>query len=100
MAVLIALSIEKARGEATHLDQYVVLCLCFGAYYFQVLAFIWRIITGFDKYLNPTRWTPIAPKVHIKIYSQLLVTAILVLQFIFWAKVPDQAADAESGCEQ
>jgi hypothetical protein len=98
MAVLIALTIEKARNNASPLDQYVVLCLCFGAYYSHVVTFFWRLITGFNENWDPSRWTAVAPKPHIRIYAQLLMVATMILQFIFWARLPSQPPEGEDGC--
>ncbi|KAK4445242.1 hypothetical protein QBC34DRAFT_441820 [Podospora aff. communis PSN243] len=102
MAVLIALTIEKARGNASPLDQYVILCLCFGAYYSHVVTFIWRLATGFNENWDPSRWTAVAPKPHIRIYAQLLMVATMVLQFIFWARLPSEPPPEweEEGCER
>jgi len=92
-AVLIALVIQIARGTATDLDQYIVLLLCFGAYYSNVAIFLWRILTCFRKEWDPTRWTVLASTLSLRIFSQVILTAIATLQFVFWSKLPKGGTD-------
>src|SRR4051794_12202224 len=70
-AVLIALSIQIARGTASDLDQYIVLLLCFGAYYSHVAIFLWRMLICFRKEWDPTRWTALGSTLPLRIFSQV-----------------------------
>lgn len=97
-AVLIALSIQIARGTATDLDQYIVLLLCFGAYYSHVAIFLWRILTCFRKEWDPTRWTVLASTLPLRIFSQVILIAIVTLQFVFWSRLP--RGEMEDGCRR
>ncbi|KAK0721113.1 hypothetical protein B0H67DRAFT_578157 [Lasiosphaeris hirsuta] len=96
-AVLIALSIQTARGAVTDLDQYIVLLLCFGAYYSHVAIFIWRAIIFFRKEWDPTRWTALAADLPLRIFSQVILIAIAILQYIFWLRLSE--GQTENNCQ-
>jgi len=99
-AVLIALTIQTARGAVTDLDRYIVLLLCFGSYYSQVVIFLWRAVTCFKKELDPTRWTALAAKLPLRVYSQVVLVAIVVSQFVFWLTLPSGQVGSSSVCRR
>jgi len=99
-AVFTALTIQTARGAVTDLDRYIVLLLCFGSYYSQVVIFLWRAVTCFKKELDPTRWTALAAKLPLRVYSQVVLVAIVVSQFVFWLTLPSGQVGSSSVCRR
>ncbi|KAI5918360.1 hypothetical protein F4810DRAFT_692437 [Camillea tinctor] len=97
-ATFVALIVQTAQAAAlTVVDIYVVLLLCFGYFYFLVPTFFWRLLTGFDAALDPTRWPSgsRAGTLHHVVHS-LLLLAVAAFQLWFWITVTPSAD--KGGC--
>ena len=80
----LALVTQVARHAATDLDIYIVVLLTFGGYYPIVPIFVWRALTCFDPFLDPSRW-PALPEPTIYSTVQYFVLAVLAaFQVWFW----------------
>ncbi|GAP84267.1 hypothetical protein SAMD00023353_0700700 [Rosellinia necatrix] len=97
VASFIAIISQVDTGSATVVDLYISLLICFGDYFFFIPTYIWRLASGFNPLLDPTRWLVAAPSASYSFLDQLLVVASAAFQIWFWAwKVPK---DVPPDCE-
>ncbi|KXJ88834.1 hypothetical protein Micbo1qcDRAFT_206977 [Microdochium bolleyi] len=92
LALVVQTAQKNTRGTAiddntglTALDTHVVLLLCFGYYYSIVPTYLWRLVTGFDPRLDPTRWPRLKPSVTYIYAHAALVAGVAGFQLWFWA---------------
>ena len=75
-ATFLALLIQVSLNTLTALDIYIVLLLTFGGYYYLVPLYIWRLLTGCDPFLDPTRWPRVKTS---RPFSRLMFMLLVVV---------------------
>jgi hypothetical protein len=86
-STFLALVISAADGSSNlqTVDIYVTLLLTFGYYLFLVPLYVWRIVTGGNARLDPTRWPTIRSGALYNVLTSLLLLAVGAFQLWFWA---------------
>ncbi|UNI19242.1 hypothetical protein JDV02_005439 [Purpureocillium takamizusanense] len=88
-AEFLAVLIQISQATIEPVDIYIVLLLCYGAFLFLAPLYIWRIVTGFEPSLDPTRWPVVEPGILDTQLHYLLLIAVSSFQIWFWAVPAD-----------
>ena len=100
-ATFLALLIQVAANALSIVDVYIVLLLTYGAYYYLVPLFLWRFITCFDPFRDPSRWPRVEPTPVYSVFWFLLLVAVATFQMWYWCTgihtLP--AIDLPAGCQ-
>lgn len=84
-ATFLALVIQTSMNALQPVDIYIILLLTYGAYYSFVPLYIWRMATGCNPLLDPTRWSRVEHP--DRVYSTAffaLLAAVTSFQLWFW----------------
>jgi hypothetical protein len=89
-ATFLALVIQTVQHGLYEADIYIILLLTFGAYLFIVPWLLWRLATGCQPLLDPSRFPLVDPgPTHSDLHS-LLILAVTGYQLWFWfTKIPN-----------
>jgi hypothetical protein len=89
-ATFLALVIQSIRDDLYAAEIYIILLLTFGAYLFLVPQLLWRLITGCQPLLDPSRFPLLDPgPTHSDLHT-IMILAVTSYQLWFWfVKVPD-----------
>jgi hypothetical protein len=89
-ATFLALVIQTVKHRLYEVEIYIILLLTFGAYLFIVPWLLWRLVTGCQPLLDPSRFPLVDPgPTHSDLHS-LLILAVTGYQLWFWfVRVPD-----------
>lgn len=89
-ATFLALVIQTVQNDLHAVEIYIILLLTFGAYLFLVPQLLWRLVTGCQPLLDPSRFPLVDPgPTHSDLHT-LLILAVTGYQLWFWfVKVPD-----------
>jgi len=83
-ATFLALVIQVALDSLKVVEVYIVLLLTFGNYIALVFYWIWRIVTRFDPYLDPSRSPRARTSRTTSDLRTLLLLAVVAFQLWFW----------------
>ncbi|KAI1386631.1 uncharacterized protein F4822DRAFT_322247 [Hypoxylon trugodes] len=84
-ATFLALAIQVSMKTLQPAEIYIILLLTYGAFYWLVPLFLWRLVIGCNSRLDPSVWPRVEPS---RIYSVLnfgLLIAETIFQLWFWA---------------
>ena len=99
-ATFLALLIQIIRSISNLqvVEVYTILLLTFGYYLFLVPLYAWRILTGYNPALDPTRWHQVWPGEVYSVLNFLLIVAVASFHLWFWFhRVPQLDGQA---CQQ
>ncbi|OTA63764.1 hypothetical protein K449DRAFT_433087 [Hypoxylon sp. EC38] len=83
-ATFVAVVVQTAHNTVTVLDTYITLLLCFGYNFFLIPIYIWRLLTGFNKGVDPTRWSRVHHGSLFHAYNLVLTMSVAIFQLWFW----------------
>ena len=99
-ATFLALLIQIIRSISNLqiVEVYIILLVTFGYYLFLVPLYAWRILTGYNPALDPTRWHQVRPGDVYSVLNFLLIAAVASFHLWFWFhRVPELDGQA---CQQ
>ncbi|KAH8891724.1 hypothetical protein GQ53DRAFT_865701 [Thozetella sp. PMI_491] len=99
-ATFLALIIQTYAATLRAVEIYIILLLTFGAYYWYVPLYIWRLLVRCDPLRDPTRW-PLVPS--SRAYGILwfgLLVAVTCYQLWFWTTGINTAAPSLNNCPE
>lgn len=97
-ATFLALMIQTPRKNLQIVEIYIVLLLTFGFYLFLVPLYLWRLVTGFNTELDPTRHPIVSPSTASNILNHVLVSTVVLYEVWFWfARIPQLG---DQNCQQ
>jgi len=95
-ATFLALVIQVALDSLKLVEVYIVLLLTFGNYIALVFYWIWRILTRFNPYLDPSRSPRVRTSRTTSDLRTLLLLAVVAFQLWFWlGLVPVKVSELE-----
>lgn len=88
-ATFLALVIQTVQNDLHAVEIYIILLLTFGAYLFLVPQLLWRLVTGCQPLLDPSRFPLVDPgPTHSDLHT-VLILAVTGYQLWFWfVKIP------------
>jgi hypothetical protein len=88
-ATFLALVIQTVQHGLYEVEIYIILLLTFGAYLFIIPSLLWRLATGCQPLLDPSRFPLVDPgPTHSDLHT-LLILAVTAYQLWFWfVKIP------------
>jgi len=98
-ATFIALIIQTVRNDLATVEIYIILLLCFGGYLYLVPLYAWRILTGCNPRLDPSRWTRVRPSKFFSFANFWILIAVTCFQLWFWFSAV-QGNSQEGNCQQ
>jgi hypothetical protein len=89
-ATFLALVIQTVQHGLYEVEIYIILLLTFGAYLFIIPSLLWRLATGCQPLLDPSRFPLVDPgPTHSDLHT-LLILAVTAYQLWFWfVKIPN-----------
>lgn len=99
-ATFLALIIQTSSNALSAVDIYIVLLLTFGAFFWFLPLYLWRLVIGCNPLLDPTRW-PLVPSgpLYSALYFTLLV-AVACYQLWFWANGLNSSVPPPANCTE
>lgn len=89
-ATFLALIIQTAQRNLYIVEVYIILLLTFGAYISLVPLFLWRLVTGCNPLLDPSRFPIVKAGSTYSDLHALLLLAVAGFQMWFWiTKIPE-----------
>jgi hypothetical protein len=89
-ATFLALVINTVQDDLYAVEIYIILLLTFGAYLFLVPQLLWRLVTGCQPLLDPSRFQTVDPGPTYRDLQTILILAVTSYQLWFWfVKIPD-----------
>lgn len=89
-ATFLALVIQTVQDDLYAVEIYIILLLTFGAYLFLVPQLLWRLVTGCQPLLDPSRFPLVDPGQTQSDLHTILILAVTGYQLWFWfVKIPD-----------
>ena len=99
-ATFLALIIQTSTGLLSSVDIYIIILLTYGAYYYFIPLYTWRLIIGCSPFWDPSRWPRVPPS---RVYSSLtfaLLVAVASFQMWFWCTGVNTVPRKVSGCPE
>jgi hypothetical protein len=94
-ATLLALIIQTAQNNLQIVEIYIILLLTFGSYLSLVPVFAWRLVTGCNPYMDPSRFPLVDPGGTTSDLHVLLLLSVVSFQLWYWfARVPQLASES------
>jgi hypothetical protein len=97
-ATFLALIIQTIQNNLQTVEIYIILLLTFGSYLSLIPLFAWRLLTGCDPYLDPSRFPIVDSGATSSDLHVLLLLSVVAFQLWYWfARVPELAS---AGCQE
>ncbi|KAK3367433.1 hypothetical protein B0T24DRAFT_582127 [Lasiosphaeria ovina] len=84
-AAFLALILQASWNTIRPIDTYIMLLLTYGSYYCYVPVYLWRLVTAWNPFWDPSRW-PVVPTTSLfRALNLVLLLAATSLQIWFWS---------------
>ena len=97
-ATFIALIIQTIRHRLITVEIYIILLLCFGGYIYLVPLYAWRILTGCNPMLDPSRWSRVVKSKFFSLVNFWMLISVSCFQLWFWFSEVSRL-DQNNGCQ-
>ena len=99
-AIFLALLIQTSANSLSTVDIYIILLLTYGAFYYFVPLYIWRLFTGCSPFWDPSRWPRVPTSRVYSILTFMLLVAVASFQMWFWCTGINILPGSPPGCSE